>query len=128
TSFTGRYSTGGIANGPDPEATFSTGLQPWSKAGIIITATGRPGAAYAAVLVTGSHGVRMQDNYTGDRPGHPGLVTPASPRWLRLTRTGTTVTGYDSLNGTTWTKIAVVHLSGLPGTVQAGLFTTSPDH
>jgi len=42
---------------------------PWSKAGLIITAGSGQGSAYAAVLVTGSHGTRMQWNYTGDTPG-----------------------------------------------------------
>lgn len=40
TSLTGRYSPGGgIAAGPDPEAGFVPGLQPWAKAGVIVTAS-----------------------------------------------------------------------------------------
>jgi hypothetical protein len=55
---------------------------PWSKAGLIITAGPGQGSAYAAVMVTGSHGTRMQWNYTGDTPGLAGRVSAASPRWL----------------------------------------------
>jgi ABC-type transport system involved in multi-copper enzyme maturation permease subunit len=55
-------------------------------------------------------------------------VSSGSPRWLRLTRSGDTVTGYDSANGRHWTEVAQVRLTGLPGTVQAGLFTTSPQY
>jgi hypothetical protein len=49
------------------------GLQPWAKAVIIITASTRPGSAYAAMMVTAGHGVRMQYDYTGDiaGPGRP---------------------------------------------------------
>ena len=101
-------------------------LQPWSKAGIIIKASTRPGSAYAAMLVTPGHGVRMQDDYTGDAAGLPGAVSPAAPRWLRLTRAGATVTGYDSADGTHWTRVAAVHVAGLAATVQAGLFAATP--
>jgi ABC-type transport system involved in multi-copper enzyme maturation permease subunit len=101
-------------------------LPPWAKAGIIIKAGTRPGSAYAAMLVTGGHGVRMQDDYTGDTAGLPGKVSAASPRWLRLTRSGDTVAGYDSVNGTSWTLVGVVRLAGLPATVQAGLFAADP--
>ena len=101
-------------------------LQPWTKAGLIITASTRPGAAYAAVMVTGSHGVRMQYNYTHDTAGQGGSPSAAAPAWLRLTRTGDTITGYDSAAGTHWTRIGTATLAGLPPTVQAGMFATSP--
>jgi ABC-type transport system involved in multi-copper enzyme maturation permease subunit len=102
------------------------GLVPWSKAGIIIKSSLSAGSAYAAMMATGGNGVRMQWDYTGDTPGLPGAVSAASPRWLRLTRDGDTITGYDSADGGTWTVVGVVRLAGLPSTVQAGLFTASP--
>jgi ABC-type transport system involved in multi-copper enzyme maturation permease subunit len=102
------------------------GLVPWSKAGIIIKKDLSQGSAYAAMMVTGGNGVRMQWNYTGDTPGLAGAVSAASPRWLRLTRDGDTITGYDSADGAHWVQVGVVHLTGLPSTVQAGLFATSP--
>jgi ABC-type transport system involved in multi-copper enzyme maturation permease subunit len=49
-------------------------------------------------------------------------------RWLRLTRAGDTITGYDSTDGRHWTTIATAHLAGLPDTVQVGMFATSPDY
>ena len=104
------------------------GLVPWAKSGVIITASTRLGAAYAAMLVTARHGVRMQWNYTQDAAGLPGAVSAASPRWLRLTRSGDTITGFDSANGTRWTRVGRVRLAGLPAVVQAGLFTTSPQY
>jgi hypothetical protein len=79
------------------------------------------------MMVTGSHGVRMQYDYTQDIGGLAGPVSVASPRWLRLTRSGDTITGYDSADGTRWTEVATADLAGLPATVQAGLFATSPD-
>jgi ABC-type transport system involved in multi-copper enzyme maturation permease subunit len=102
--------------------------QPWAKAGLILTPSLRPGSAYAAVMATGGHGVRMQYNYTHDTPGPAGVVSASSPRWLRLTRSGDTITGYASADGTHWTQVQTVRLAGLPGTVQAGMFVTSPDY
>jgi ABC-type transport system involved in multi-copper enzyme maturation permease subunit len=70
----------------------------------------------------------MQYDYTHDTAGRPGAVSPASPRWLRLTRTGDTITGDESADGTHWTTLGTAHLAGLPSTVQAGLFATSPQY
>jgi ABC-type transport system involved in multi-copper enzyme maturation permease subunit len=112
--------TPGIAGG-------TSALQPWAKAGIIIKASLRQGSAYAAMMVTGSHGVRMQYDYTRDTAGLPGAVSAAAPRWLRLVRSGDTLTGYDSADGTRWTLVGIARLPGLTTAVQAGIFVTSPD-
>jgi len=102
--------------------------QPWAKAGIMIKASTTAGSAYAAVMVTPGHGVRMQWNFTHDLAGLPGTPSASSPRWLRLTRSGGTVTGYDSTDGTHWTQIGTAALAGLPSTAQAGLFAASPQY
>jgi ABC-type transport system involved in multi-copper enzyme maturation permease subunit len=102
-------------------------IVPWAKAGLIIKASTRQGSPYAAIMVTSSHGVRMQYNYTGDTAGLPGTVSAASPHWLRLDRSGDAVTGYDSADGTHWTKVGAVHVAGLGPAVQGGLFVASPD-
>ena len=80
------------------------------------------------MMVTGSHGVRMQWNYVNDTPGIAGPVSAASPRWLRLVRSGDTLTGYDSADGTRWTRVGSVTLPRLTSTVQAGLFAASPSY
>jgi hypothetical protein len=116
----------GAAAGSGPN--LVPGLAAWSKAGIIIKQSVHQGSAYAAMMVTGSNGVRMQYNYTGDTAGLPGKVTTADPRWLRLSRSGDTITGYDSADGRHWTRVAAVTLAGLPATVQTGLFATSPTY
>jgi ABC-type transport system involved in multi-copper enzyme maturation permease subunit len=122
TSLTGRIAP--LAPGPRPP----DGVQPWAKAGIMIKANTTPGSAYAAVMVTGGHGDRLQYDYTQDTAGLTGTVGPASPRWLRLTRAGDIITGYDSADGTHWNTIGTATLAGLPSTVQAGLFAASPDY
>ena len=96
-------------------------MVPWAKAGIIVKASLTAGSPYAAIIVTGKHGIRMQDDFTGDVAG------PASS-WLRLVRNGATITGYASSDGVRWTRVAAVTVPGLSGRVQAGLFVTSPQY
>jgi ABC-type transport system involved in multi-copper enzyme maturation permease subunit len=125
TSLTGLTSTQS-ANVAPSLAHTRPGLAAWAKAGILLTSSTKQGSAYAAVMATGDHGVRWQYNYTHDSAGVPGSITDGSPRWLRLIRTGDTLSGYDSANGTIWTPIGTASLSGLPATVTVGLFVTSP--
>ncbi|MFI8418868.1 hypothetical protein [Streptomyces sp. NPDC085479] len=119
---------GTITYPPPDHDRIVPGLVPWAKAGIIIKDGVRPGSTYAALMVTGSHGVRMQYDYrhdiAGSRDGVPGAG--AAPRWLRLTRSGDTVSGHESADGTTWSEVGTVRLPGLPETAQVGLFATSP--
>jgi len=130
TSLTGELPTatasGRVRAGQGPQTGMHPGLEPWSKGGLIIKASTAQGSAYAAIMVTGDHGVRMQYDYTQDIAGPAGRPTAASPRWLRLTRAGDTITGYASADGTHWAKVGTATLPGLPATVQAGLFATSP--
>jgi len=128
TALTGEHAN--LSAGPAQVGNGNTvpGLTAWAKAGIIIKQSTHQGSAYAAMMVTGSNGVRMQDNYTGDIAGMPGSVSAAHPRWLRLTRSGDTITGYESADGTRWTRVGTVQLEGLPSTVQVGMFATSPNY
>jgi ABC-type transport system involved in multi-copper enzyme maturation permease subunit len=128
TSLTGEHAN--LTGGPVQVGSgyMVPGLALWAKAGIIVKQGTRQGSAYAAMMVTGSNGVRMQYNYTGDSAGMPGNVSAAHPRWLRLTRSGDTIIGYDSADGTHWTQVSTVQLTGLPATVQVGMFATSPNY
>jgi ABC-type transport system involved in multi-copper enzyme maturation permease subunit len=119
-----RVGQGSASQGPP----MAKGAVPWAKAGIIIKESTKQGSAYAAMVVTASHGVRMQYDYTGDIAGWAGAVTAASPRWLRLTRSGDTLTGQESVDGSHWTEVGAVPLAGLKATVQAGLLVTSPEY
>ena len=125
TSLTGVISTTTTQVAPS-ETSTRPGLAAWAKAGILLTPRAKQGSAYAAVMATGSHGVHWQYDYTHDSPGLPGSMSDPSPRWLRLTRKGDTLTGYDSRQGTAWTRIGTTNLAGLPATVRVGLFVTSP--
>ncbi|MEV6105967.1 ABC transporter permease subunit [Streptomyces sp. NPDC051940] len=111
---------------PDGPRSLRPGIVPWAKAGLIVKESTRQGSPYAAVMVTGSHGVRMQHGYAHDSAGLPGPVPAASVRRLRLDRSGDTITGYASADGTHWTETGHVRVSGLGPTVRIGLFVASP--
>lgn len=104
--------------GRDPE--------PWAKAGLLVKASTKAGSPYAALMLTPDHGVRLQWNFTHDKAGSAASGT--APHWLRMTRSGTRLTGYESSDGAHWTKVGSVTLPELPNTAQAGLFVASPLH
>jgi len=95
---------------------------PWAKAGIMIKDGVTSGSPYAAMMVTPGHGVRWEANFTTDVAG--GLE--GAPRWLKLTRSGQTVVGYESIDGNDWRQVGAVVLDRLPTTVEVGLFVSSP--
>ncbi|SNS67316.1 ABC-type transport system involved in multi-copper enzyme maturation, permease component [Asanoa hainanensis] len=94
--------------------------EPWAKAGLIIKDGTTPGSPYAAVMVTGSHGVRLQHDFIHD------LAGPADARWLRLVRRGGTVTAYASTDGAAWTTVGSAPLA--TGEMSAGIFVATPPH
>jgi hypothetical protein len=95
----------------------------WAKAGVMVKERLEVGAPYAALLVTPDHGVRLQWGFEHDVAGSEG---GAAPRWLRLTRSGDVVTGYESSDATNWEEVGEVDLDDLPSTVEVGIFVTSP--
>lgn len=104
------------------ESGNATDPQPLAKAGVMIKESTEAGSDYAAVLATPEHGIRLQSNFTTDVAGSGSEV----PRWLRLTRDGSTITGFESADGRAWEEIGSVRLDDLPETVEAGFFVASP--
>lgn len=94
-----------------------------AKAGLILRESTRPGSPYAAVMVTPGRGVRLQSDFTTDVAGSAGTA----PRWLKLTRSGDSVTGYESADGAAWSRVGTVRLDELPQRVEVGLFVASPN-
>lgn len=111
--------TGTITYPPPDHDEIVSGLVPWAKVGIIVKDGLRQGSSYAALMRTGKHGVRFQYDYKHD-------VAGGSGSWLRLTRSGSTITGYSSVDGREWSPVGTAKLAGLPDSVQVGLFATSP--
>ncbi|MGW7070508.1 ABC transporter permease subunit [Streptomyces sp. NPDC054855] len=97
----------------------------WAKAGVIVKENTESGSDYAALMVTPGHGVRFQSHFTGDVAGP--AVSADKATWLRLTRSGVTVTAYTSADGRGWRKAGTAELDSGAGAVPVGLFVASPD-
>ena len=106
---------------PEGLGDLRPGTVPWAKAGLIVKRDTSPGSPYAAIMATSGHGVRMQENFVHDTAG-----PVSSSGWLRLDRSGDTITGYAGTDGTHWVEVGAVRVSGLGPTAQVGLFVASP--
>ena len=103
---------------------------PWAKAGIMLrddmTKAGSSGG-YAMISVTPGNGVAFQWDSDGngylDSNSNVGTVT--APVWLKLVRSGVTVTGYYSTDGQTWTTVGGATIPGTQPAEDVGMFATS---
>ena len=79
----------------------------WSKAGLMLRADLSPGSINALVSITPHNGAVFAARSSGN--ASTALVQqdwlPGAPVWLKLTRTGATITAAYSINGTTWTPL-----------------------
>jgi len=101
------------------------GVNPWTKAGLMVRASLSPSAAHASTLATSSNGVvfehRMVDGWgTYYTPG--GSLSGAV--WLKLERRGDRVTAFRANDGVSWTLIGDQVLP-LPQSLYVGLALTS---
>jgi len=96
----------------------------WAKAGIMIKESAVPGAPYALIALTPSHGMHFQAKFNEDGGGFPYAFPDA---WMKLTRVGDTVTAYQSDDGATWSPIGSTTLA-MASTATVGLFVTSHDN
>jgi hypothetical protein len=107
---------------------------PDAKAGLMITGPVRttgpvdkptiaaPDVVYAAIMIAPGRGVQWQTDFSSDASGSTG----PGPRWLKLTRAGSGVTGFESPDGVAWTQVGTTDLAALPRTAEVGMFVTSP--
>ena len=104
-----------------------TGTQVWTKAGVMIRDSIDPASAHAFMLVSVGRGLALQYRpSTGAATAHVSGGTGTAPRWVRLTRAGSTLTGSVSTNGTTWTTVGQVNVT-LGASVWVGLAVSSHD-
>ena len=100
-----------LSNGCDIRArvTSQGDTDPWAKAGVMIRDSLDPGAAYGCMVITPGNGMDFQYRTpngvaaSGNVSG--GGLKPAPNNWVRLTRTNTTFTAYNSADGVNWTQV-----------------------
>ncbi|MGH9411656.1 MAG: phospholipase D-like domain-containing protein [Vicinamibacterales bacterium] len=97
----------------------------WVKGGVMIRETLAAGSKQAFMLVSAAHGAAFQRR---DATGGASVNTTGSgstaPRWVKLTRSGSTFTAYESANGKTWTRVGSDSIS-MATAVYVGLAVTS---
>jgi hypothetical protein len=95
----------------------------WAKAGVMIREDLTGDAPYAAAFMTAGHGLALQHRAT--RGGQTASLQGSADRWIRVVRSGSTVSGYSSPNGTTtWTLMGSFTIA-LPTRVYVGLAVAS---
>jgi hypothetical protein len=100
----------------------------WAKAGLMLREQLTANSRHALVFVTPGAGAFMQyRTATGGTTGPSSGPIPgiAAPYWLRLVRQGNVVSGYVSVNGTSWAQRGSVTFSSLPNSVYIGLAVSS---
>jgi regulation of enolase protein 1 (concanavalin A-like superfamily) len=96
----------------------------WSKAGVMIRESLEAGSKNAMIAVTPQLVTFQRRTSVNASTSSTKITGITAPRWIRLVRSGTTITGYHSSNGTSWTKVASASVS-MNTTVYAGLCVTA---
>jgi regulation of enolase protein 1 (concanavalin A-like superfamily) len=79
---------------------------PWSKAGVMIRSSLSPSAAHGLMFVSAANGMKFQRrNASGGLSVSTAGPLVAAPRWVRIVRTGTTLTASTSADGQTWATV-----------------------
>jgi hypothetical protein len=93
---------------------------PGGAAGIVLKQNPERTSPYVALILTKDRGVRLH-TFRKEIAGS----LAASPVWLRLVRTGETITGYESADGNAWREVGSMILPGLPARIEGGLVTAA---
>ena len=96
----------------------------WTKAGVMIRESLDAGSPHASMFVTPGKGLAFQSRATSSGTSLSTAVAGAAPRWVRLVRTGQTVTASVSIDGSTWIVVGQQAIA-LTQTVFAGLAVSS---
>ncbi len=100
---------------------------PWAKAGVMIRESTAAGAKNAMICVTPGQGVNFQwrDTTNGATTNATQVTGQSAPKWLRITRTGSTFAAFRSDNGTSWTQVGTNKTITMSSSATIGLAVTS---
>ncbi len=97
----------------------------WSKGGVMIRESLAANAANAYMMVTPGNGLRFQARpSTGAATLGTAGGTGVAPYWVKLVRTGSTITAYKATDGVNWTMVGSNTVTMAP-TVYVGLAVCS---
>jgi hypothetical protein len=107
-----------------------TGSNTWAKGGVMIRSSLDAGATHAMMIATGGSGngasfqwraAANMSSANADK-GTPGISPPC---YVQVQRTGDRLSGYVSLDGTTWTQLGTAQSIAMGAQVYIGLCVTS---
>jgi phosphatidylserine/phosphatidylglycerophosphate/cardiolipin synthase-like enzyme/regulation of enolase protein 1 (concanavalin A-like superfamily) len=102
-----------------------SGSNVWTKMGVMIRSSTSASSAHAFMLVSTGKGLAFQRRRSsGATSLHTSGGSGTAPRWVRLARSGNTITAFVSTNGTSWTRVGSDTFS-MPSTVLVGLVAHS---
>jgi regulation of enolase protein 1 (concanavalin A-like superfamily) len=112
----------------DATVTSVEAVHAWTKAGVMIRETLSAGSAHAAIYVTPGKGISFQYRATTGGPSGAGVgVTGSAPKRLRISRRGSTLTGYLQNADGSWRQVGSASI--VMGTsVYVGLAVGSHDN
>ena len=97
----------------------------WAKAGVMIRNTLATNSAYALMLVSAGKGLAFQYRTAAGASAQQAVQPPGSaPTYVKVVRSGSTISGYTSSDGTAWTLQAQVTIS-MNSSVYIGLAVSS---
>jgi len=97
----------------------------WAKAGVMIRNTLDANSAYALMLVSAGKGTAFQYRLSaGASAAGATPVSGTAPVWVKIVRAGSVLSGYTSLDGTTWTLAGQATIT-MNASVNIGLAVTS---
>jgi hypothetical protein len=100
----------------------------WAKAGVMVRETLEAGSRHAMMVLTPGNGLSFQRRTaTGGTSLSTSGGAAAAPRWVRVVRAGSTLTGSASTDGTTWTTVGTETIA-MGEAVYVGLAVTSHDN
>jgi len=103
-----------------------TYTDPWAKAGVMIRDNLTAGSTHAMLVGTTGNGLALQNRSAANALSQHQALGPFSYGvWLRLVRTGSTITAYRSENGTAWTQVGTSVSPAMADPVYVGLAVTS---
>jgi hypothetical protein len=106
--------------------TSLSNTNPSAKAGIMFRTSASPTAAFAGIFLTPSSGIMLIARATdGGTAGQTTTLGPNIPAYLKLSRSGNSISGYYSSTGVTWTQVGSSQLIGFGSAALAGLAVTS---
>ncbi|MDX3129752.1 DUF1349 domain-containing protein [Streptomyces europaeiscabiei] len=124
--------TAGTSSTVTARVTSQDKTNSWAKAGLMLRnniASAGSSNGYLVLATTPGNGIALSydsnsDGYLDTNTLKTGSATVA-PVWLRLVRSGTSVTGSYSADGTTWTTVGTATPTGANSTLDAGMFSTA---